>query len=75
MGFRQFKQNHAQLYNRLVLAVGITAGALAGYLYYRFVGCTTGSCPITARPLSSTLYGALMGGLLAATFKKENKKA
>ena len=55
------------------MLIGILAGALVGYLYYYFVGCTSGSCAITSKPLNSTLYGAMMGGLLLNTFKKENK--
>lgn len=52
------------------LAAGAVAGAMAGYAYYYWIGCTTGSCPITSRPLNSTLYGALMGGLLVNIFQK-----
>lgn len=44
--------------------IGITLGAVAGYAYYHYVGCMTGACPITSQPLNSTLYGAVMGGLL-----------
>ena len=51
--------------------LGIIVGALGGYLYYYFIGCSSGSCSITSRPLNSTLYGALMGGLLLNTFKRE----
>lgn len=54
--------------------IGIVLGAIAGYLYYHFVGCDTGSCAITSKPLNSTLYGAMMGGLLLNMFKKENSK-
>lgn len=50
--------------------IGVIAGALAGYLYYHFAGCSTGTCAITSKPLNSTLYGALMGGLLFNSFKK-----
>lgn len=50
--------------------IGIVVGAIAGYLYYHFVGCAGGTCPITSKPLNSTLYGALMGGLLLTPFKK-----
>ncbi len=39
-------------------------GASLGYGYYYFVGCRTGSCPITSNPLISTAYGALFGMLL-----------
>lgn len=51
--------------------IGVTAGAIGGYLYYHFVGCASGSCAITSKPLNSTLYGAMVGGLLFNTFKKE----
>lgn len=51
--------------------VGISLGALAGFLYWKFIGCASGSCAITSSPIHSTLYGALMGGLLGGTFKSE----
>lgn len=44
--------------------IGILIGAGAGYLYYHYVGCAGGTCAITSRPITSTLYGAMMGGLL-----------
>ena len=55
---------------------GIIIGACAGYLYYHFVGCASGTCMITSRPVNSTLYGALMGGLLFSSFSsgKSNSK-
>jgi hypothetical protein len=45
--------------------LGILIGAFGGYLYYKLVGCQSGTCPITSRPFNSMLYGALMGFLLA----------
>lgn len=54
--------------------IGIILGSIGGYLYYHFVGCNSGTCAITSKPLNSTLYGALMGGLLLNIFKKENKR-
>jgi hypothetical protein len=54
--------------------IGIVVGAIGGYLYYHFIGCNSGSCAITSKPINSTLYGALMGGLTFNIFKKENKK-
>jgi len=47
---------------RLVLAVVI--GAVGGYAYYRFVGCVSGTCPITSNPYYSVAYGAMVGALL-----------
>lgn len=40
---------------------GVGIGALAGFLYYYFVGCASGTCAITSSPYISTLYGALLG--------------
>ena len=54
--------------------IGVVIGAVGGYLYYHFVGCAGGTCPITSKPVNSTLYGAVMGGLLLSSFKKEKTK-
>jgi uncharacterized membrane protein YeaQ/YmgE (transglycosylase-associated protein family) len=53
---------------------GILVGTIAGYLYWQQVGCTSGTCTITSKPLNSSLYGAVMGGLIFSMFKKTNKK-
>ncbi len=58
------------LRNKLTL-IGIVIGALGGFLYYYFVGCASGTCAITSKPLNSTLYGGLMGGLLMNIFKND----
>jgi len=54
--------------------IGIVAGAIGGYLYYHSVGCSSGTCAITSKPLNSSLYGAMMGGLLFNIFQKEKSK-
>ncbi|MDQ3141440.1 MAG: DUF6132 family protein [Bacteroidota bacterium] len=54
--------------------LGILFGAAGGYLYYHFIGCASGSCAITSKPLNSTLYGAMMGGLLFSSFKREKTR-
>lgn len=46
-------------------------GALVGLGYYYFVGCSTGSCPITSNPVSSMVYMGLIGWLLSGAFGKE----
>jgi len=51
--------------------IGITLGAVAGFLYWKFVGCSSGTCMITSKPINSTLYVAVMGFLVAGIFKKE----
>lgn len=53
---------------------GIITGATGGYLYYYFVGCASGTCPITSNPYISVIYGAVMGYLIFDMFKKKVKK-
>jgi xanthine/uracil permease len=57
-----------------IMLIGIVIGLIAGYLYYKFIGCSSGTCLITSKPLNSTLYGGLMEGLLFSLFttKKDN---
>jgi phage shock protein E len=64
---------HVILRHKLLL-IGLLMGGIAGYLYYLFIGCSSGSCAITSRPLNSTLYGALMGALVLDSFKKKEKQ-
>lgn len=54
--------------------LGIVLGAAGGYMYYHFIGCVTGSCPITSRPVNSTLYGAMMGWLLFSSLPSKQSK-
>jgi hypothetical protein len=46
--------------------IGAVVGAALGLVYYRFVGCASGACPITANPYVSSIYGAVIGILLTA---------
>jgi hypothetical protein len=57
-----------------LIATGILVGLSGGYLYWQKVGCVTGACPITSSPVNSSLYGAMMGGLLFSLFKKEKNE-
>lgn len=57
----------------LLSIIGIFIGAIAGYIYWHQVGCNSGSCAITSKPTNSTVYGAVMGGLVFSLFKKEKK--
>jgi uncharacterized membrane protein YdjX (TVP38/TMEM64 family) len=57
----------------IITFIGIVIGSFVGYAYYYYVGCASGTCAITSKPLNSTLYGSLMGGLLFNLFVKERK--
>ncbi|TAK53432.1 MAG: hypothetical protein EPO24_14320 [Bacteroidetes bacterium] len=56
-------------WRKLILPV-LLGGAL-GYAYYYFIGCVSGTCPITSNPWVSTIYGAVMGLLLSQSFTKK----
>jgi hypothetical protein len=47
------------------IVIGVVIGAILGFGYYRLVGCSSGTCPITSNPWISTLYGAVMGAVVA----------
>jgi len=40
-------------------------GVIVGYLYYKFIGCNTGSCVITSDPVNSMVYMGVIGLLLS----------
>jgi len=40
--------------NMLVL-IGVAAGTLGGWIYWKWVGCASGSCAITSDPLIALL--------------------
>jgi len=58
--------------NKFII-IGSIVGAIGGYAYYHFIGCASGSCAITSKPLNSSLYGSFMGGLLFSYLKTEKK--
>ncbi len=55
----------------LLLGGGALLGAVAGYAYWYYIGCMSGSCAITSSPINSSLYGAVMGGLFVSIFQNE----
>ena len=50
--------------------VGTLVGAAAGYAYYYYIGCITGTCPIQTNPWLSTLFGGLIGFLIFSEVSK-----
>lgn len=39
-------------------------GAIGGYLYWKYIGCASGTCPIKSVWYLMTLWGTAMGYLL-----------
>ncbi|MBD8389305.1 hypothetical protein [Dysgonomonas sp. BGC7] len=48
--------------------VGGLIGGAGGYIYWYYIGCSTGTCPITASPTMSILWGTLLGATLLSMF-------
>lgn len=65
------KSKTALKWTKRILPVAL--GALAGFLYYNYVGCVTGTCAITGNPWLSTGYGALIG-VVFTSWKPNEKK-
>ncbi len=50
--------------------VGGFFGGLFGYFYWRDIGCATGTCPITSKPLNSIIYFAVLGYFMIGTISQ-----
>jgi len=54
--------------------LGAGIGAIAGWLYFHYIGCASGSCSITSDPLKSSLMGALLGWVGLSSDSKPSQK-
>jgi hypothetical protein len=52
----------------LRITIGVVVGGGLGFAYYKFVGCSTGTCPLTSNPFLSAIYGSVVGALVAGSF-------
>lgn len=57
------------------IIAGIFFGGIAGFLYWNYIGCLSGHCSITSVWYNSSIYGSMMGGLLASVFVDNNQKS
>jgi len=58
-----------------IISIIFTAiGAFAGILYWHFIGCSTGTCPLTSHWYTSFLFGGLAGYLIGDILKDIRKK-
>ena len=51
----------------LRIIIGLVVGGGLGFAYYKFVGCSSGTCPLTSNPFISILYGGVVGALVASS--------
>jgi hypothetical protein len=54
--------------NLLVIVLAV-AGAAGGFLYWKFIGCQTGTCPIKSKWYLSSLWGLAFGYLAGSIIK------
>lgn len=59
-------------YSMVKYLLGGLIGAILGFSYFYFVGCHSGTCAITSSALNSSIYGVLVGALLADSFPSKN---
>lgn len=62
--------------NKLILkkVLPVLGGAVLGYAYYYFIGCYSGTCPITSNPYISTFYGALIAAILVLPTRNKSEQ-
>ncbi|MEY3563556.1 MAG: hypothetical protein RLZZ294_1562 [Bacteroidota bacterium] len=54
----------------ILYILGALIGAVGGFMYWKWIGCASGTCKITSSPVNSTLYYSLLGSLVFGLFKK-----
>ena len=53
----------------LRIFIGILVGGGLGFAAYKLISCSSGTCPLTSNPWVSTIYGAVLGALVATSFR------
>lgn len=48
--------------------IGVLLGGLGGYLYWKEIGCLTGTCPLKSQWQTMVPYGMVMGYLVTSVF-------
>lgn len=50
------------------ILLSLIAGGMVGWLYWKFIGCTSGTCYIQSNPYRMTFYGVFLGRLIYYSF-------
>ena len=62
-----------RLKNILHPAIFTAMGSGLGLAYYQFIGCPTGTCPITSSVWSTMVYTGLIGLLVSRVVRESGK--
>lgn len=57
-----------------IAAIFIGIGILGGYLYWYFIGCNSGTCPLTSVWYGNAAYGAMIGYLVGDSIQGYTRK-
>jgi hypothetical protein len=62
---------------RTIIWSGVFLGLISGFLYWKFIGCTSGTCALTSHWYNSTIFGGLFGYFISDSFapKKNAEQA
>lgn len=60
--------------NNIILIILVSVGILGGYLYWRYVGCLSGTCPLKKLWYYDGLLGALIGMFIGDSIQSIIKK-
>ncbi len=53
--------------------IGMIIGTVLGFMYYRNVGCKSGSCGLISNPFLMTIWGTAVGYIAGDFFNKKKK--
>ncbi len=68
----EFPRSEIVKWSKRILPVVL--GALGGYAYYYYVGCVSGTCPLSSNPYITTAYGGVIGALLIPRRKNQGEE-
>ncbi len=60
--------------NNILTIILAFVGMAGGFLYWKFIGCASGTCAIKSNVLLMTVYGGAIGGLFGNIFQGFNSK-
>ncbi len=70
MGIFASKSNMKEFIRKHIIPVLFSvAGSAGGFLYWKFVGCASGTCIIKSVWYLSTLYGLILGWVLGGVLE------
>lgn len=73
-GQKDWARQKAWMRKNKFALIMLIPGIIGGYAYWYFIGCTTGTCPITSSWYGSAFYGIVMGFVLGNLVDEQRQK-